>query len=361
MFKPLFAGVKQVLKTKARRGHHLPRHRHRRLGSGDLQHALAGRQDPRLPPRHVLPPLDRHVQAARPRRRSSSTPPGAPAPRPPSSRRALEADKNHEIKAVLVTHNETATGVRSDVAAVRKAMDAAKHPALLLVDGVSSIGSHGLPHGRVGRRRRRHRQPEGLHAPDRPRHRRRQPEGARRRWRPRSCRAASSTSATCSTPTRRAASPTPRRCNLFYGLGESLKMLEEEGLEQRLRPPPPPRRGHPPRRRRLGPQALRPVARSLLRDGQRHLRPRGLRQHQARRPRRRQVRRRLRRRPRRGRRQGLPHRPPRLARPTSWRSPASPAPRWSWPTSTYPITLGSGVAAAQEYYRGTAAALEKAA
>ena len=54
---------------------------------------------------------------------------------------ALEADKDHEIKAVLVTHNETATGVKSDVAAVRRRMDAAKHPALLLVDGVSSIGS----------------------------------------------------------------------------------------------------------------------------------------------------------------------------------------------------------------------------
>ncbi len=54
---------------------------------------------------------------------------------------ALAADKNHEIKAVLATHNETATGVVSDIAAVRKAMDAAGHPALLLVDGVSSIGS----------------------------------------------------------------------------------------------------------------------------------------------------------------------------------------------------------------------------
>ncbi|TPE52758.1 L-aspartate--glyoxylate aminotransferase BhcA [Amaricoccus solimangrovi] len=54
---------------------------------------------------------------------------------------ALEADKDHEIKAVLVTHNETATGVRSDVGAIRAAMDAAKHPALLMVDGVSSIGS----------------------------------------------------------------------------------------------------------------------------------------------------------------------------------------------------------------------------
>ncbi len=53
---------------------------------------------------------------------------------------ALAADKNHEIKAVFATHNETATGVRSDIAALRKALDDAKHPALLFVDGVSSIG-----------------------------------------------------------------------------------------------------------------------------------------------------------------------------------------------------------------------------
>jgi alanine-glyoxylate transaminase/serine-glyoxylate transaminase/serine-pyruvate transaminase len=54
---------------------------------------------------------------------------------------ALREDKNHEIKGVLVVHNETATGVTSDVAAVRRAMDAAGHPALLYVDGVSSIAS----------------------------------------------------------------------------------------------------------------------------------------------------------------------------------------------------------------------------
>ncbi|MDJ0826137.1 MAG: aminotransferase class V-fold PLP-dependent enzyme [Rhodobacter sp.] len=53
----------------------------------------------------------------------------------------LAADKSHKIKAVLATHNETATGVKSDIAAVRRAIDAAGHPALLLVDGVSSIGS----------------------------------------------------------------------------------------------------------------------------------------------------------------------------------------------------------------------------
>lgn len=53
----------------------------------------------------------------------------------------LTADTAHEIKVVLATHNETATGVLSDIAAVRRAMDAANHPALLFVDGVSSIAS----------------------------------------------------------------------------------------------------------------------------------------------------------------------------------------------------------------------------
>jgi alanine-glyoxylate transaminase/serine-glyoxylate transaminase/serine-pyruvate transaminase len=54
---------------------------------------------------------------------------------------ALAADTTHEIQGVLLVHNETATGVTSDVAAVRAAIDRAKHPALLLVDGVSSIAS----------------------------------------------------------------------------------------------------------------------------------------------------------------------------------------------------------------------------
>lgn len=53
----------------------------------------------------------------------------------------LKEDSKHEIKAVLATHNETATGVASDIGGVRKAMNAANHPALLFVDGVSSIAS----------------------------------------------------------------------------------------------------------------------------------------------------------------------------------------------------------------------------
>ena len=63
---------------------------------------------------------------------------GAPVERYLAS---LSADKQHKIKAVLVCQNETATGVTSDVAAVRRAMDSAKHPALLFVDSVSALAS----------------------------------------------------------------------------------------------------------------------------------------------------------------------------------------------------------------------------
>jgi alanine-glyoxylate transaminase/serine-glyoxylate transaminase/serine-pyruvate transaminase len=54
---------------------------------------------------------------------------------------SLSADKQHRIKAVLVCQNETATGVTSDVAAVRKVLDSVKHPALLFVDSVSAQAS----------------------------------------------------------------------------------------------------------------------------------------------------------------------------------------------------------------------------
>ena len=51
----------------------------------------------------------------------------------------LKADTQHAIKAVCVVHNETSTGVTSNIAAVRKAIDAAKHPALLMVDSISGL------------------------------------------------------------------------------------------------------------------------------------------------------------------------------------------------------------------------------
>jgi len=62
----------------------------------------------------------------------------------------LRDDAAHSIKAVCVVHNETATGVTSDIAAVRIAIDAAAHPALLLVDTISSLGSVDYAHDAWG-------------------------------------------------------------------------------------------------------------------------------------------------------------------------------------------------------------------
>ena len=59
---------------------------------------------------------------------------------------ALAADRAHAIRAVLIVHNETSTGTTSDVAAVRAAIDAAEHPALLFVDAVSSLASMPVLH-----------------------------------------------------------------------------------------------------------------------------------------------------------------------------------------------------------------------
>jgi len=53
----------------------------------------------------------------------------------------LAADKSHAIKAVMVLHSETSTGVASDIAALRKTIDRARHPALFLVDTISSLAS----------------------------------------------------------------------------------------------------------------------------------------------------------------------------------------------------------------------------
>lgn len=53
----------------------------------------------------------------------------------------LKEDTRHEIKALLVCHNETSTGVTNDLKAIRRILDETDHPALFMIDGVSSIGS----------------------------------------------------------------------------------------------------------------------------------------------------------------------------------------------------------------------------
>jgi alanine-glyoxylate transaminase/serine-glyoxylate transaminase/serine-pyruvate transaminase len=62
----------------------------------------------------------------------------------------LHADPQARIKAVCVVHNETSTGVTSDIAAVRKAIDAAKHPALLMVDTISGLACADYRHDEWG-------------------------------------------------------------------------------------------------------------------------------------------------------------------------------------------------------------------
>jgi len=80
-------------------------------------------------------------------------------PNAPGWRRGVQADmiharlledKSHSIKAVCVVHNETSTGVTSDIAAVRKAIDDAKHPALLMVDTISGLASADFRHDEWG-------------------------------------------------------------------------------------------------------------------------------------------------------------------------------------------------------------------
>lgn len=80
-------------------------------------------------------------------------------PNAPGWRRGVQADmiharlvedKAHSIKAVCVVHNETSTGVTSDISAVRKAIDEAKHPALLIVDTISGLASADFRHDQWG-------------------------------------------------------------------------------------------------------------------------------------------------------------------------------------------------------------------
>ncbi len=62
----------------------------------------------------------------------------------------LRADTQHRVKAVCVVHNETSTGVTSRIPEIRRAIDAAGHPALLLVDTISSLGSVDYRHDEWG-------------------------------------------------------------------------------------------------------------------------------------------------------------------------------------------------------------------
>src|SRR6478752_4450542 len=69
---------------------------------------------------------------------------------PADAEQRLIEDIQHDIKAVMVVHNETSTGVASRIAEIRKAIDRAQHPALLMVDAISSLGSMDYRHEEWG-------------------------------------------------------------------------------------------------------------------------------------------------------------------------------------------------------------------
>ena len=74
----------------------------------------------------------------------------APRADPEAIEKKLRADADKRIKAVCVVHNETSTGVTSRIPEVRKAIDAAKHPALYMVDTISSLASIDYRHDEWG-------------------------------------------------------------------------------------------------------------------------------------------------------------------------------------------------------------------
>ena len=145
--------------------------------------------------------------------------------------RRLSADRDHRIKAVLVVHNETSTGVTSRLPEIRRAMDDARHPTLLLVDAVSSLGSIDLRHDEWGIDVTLAGSQKGLMLP---------PglsfnaisqkalAASKTATMPRSYWAWDAMLASNAT----GYFPTTPATNMLFGLREALKMLSEEGLPQ---------------------------------------------------------------------------------------------------------------------------------
>jgi alanine-glyoxylate transaminase/serine-glyoxylate transaminase/serine-pyruvate transaminase len=142
----------------------------------------------------------------------------------------LKADSAQSIKAVCVVHNETSSGIASNVAAVRRAMDASKHSALLMVDSISSLGSLDYRHDEWGVDVTIAGSQKGLMLPP----------GLGFNAISEKALAASKTSTlpkaywrwdAMLTNNETGFFPFTPATNLLYGLGESLTMFEEEGLE----------------------------------------------------------------------------------------------------------------------------------
>ena len=141
----------------------------------------------------------------------------------------LARDRDHAIRAVLVVHNETSTGVTSRLPEIRRAIDAAGHPALLLVDAVSSLGSIDVRHDEWGLDVTLAGSQKGLMLPpglsfnaisERALTASRQARLPRSYWAWEPMLAANANGFFPTTPA----------TNLLFGLREALRMLSEEGL-----------------------------------------------------------------------------------------------------------------------------------
>ena len=145
----------------------------------------------------------------------------------------LSEDRQHQIKAVGVVHNETSTGITSRIAEIRQAMDRAQHPALLMVDSISSLGSMDYQHDEwgidvtVGGSQKGLMLPPGLSfnaISDKALAASRTARLARSYWDWQAMLATNKNGFFPYTPA----------TNLLYGLRESLQMIREEGLDNIL-------------------------------------------------------------------------------------------------------------------------------
>jgi alanine-glyoxylate transaminase/serine-glyoxylate transaminase/serine-pyruvate transaminase len=150
---------------------------------------------------------------------------------PDDLRERLARDRDHRIRAVLVVHNETSTGVTSRLPEIRRAIDAESHPALLLVDAVSALGSIDLRHDEWGLDVTLAGSQKGLMLPpglsfnaisDKALAASKHAKLPRSYWAWEPMLAANASGFFPTTPA----------TNLLFGLREALRMLSEEGLPQ---------------------------------------------------------------------------------------------------------------------------------
>jgi alanine-glyoxylate transaminase/serine-glyoxylate transaminase/serine-pyruvate transaminase len=143
----------------------------------------------------------------------------------------LRADPGHQVRAILIVHNETSTGATSRLADIRRAIDSAGHPALLLVDAVSSLASIDLRHDEWGIDVTLAASQKGLMLPPglsfnaisaKAREASRSARLPKSYWAWEPMLAANATGYFPYTPS----------TNLLYGLREAFRMLDEEGLPQ---------------------------------------------------------------------------------------------------------------------------------